>query len=174
MGKLKIISFGDHVLRQPAKPVTVFHKKLHALIDSIAETLHNCDGGAALAANQVDVLKRITVINYQGEYFELINPEIIYSEGEQTDMEGCLSFPGYYGLVKRFNLVKVKYLDRNGKENVIERTGKLARCIQHEVDHLNGVLFVDRMIEDFLIHTETENKISLQSALDLANGKKGM
>lgn len=172
MSKLKIITFGNPVLKQAAKPVTVFHKKLHSLIDSIAETLHNCDNGAALAANQVNILKRISVVDYQGEYIELINPEIIYSEGEQTDHEGCLSFSGYYGLVKRFNLVRVKYLDRYGKENIIERSGKLARCFQHEIDHLNGILFIDHMVEDFLIHEDSEKKISLQYAMDLANGKK--
>ena len=172
MSKLKIVTFGNPILRQPAKPVTVFHKKFHSLVDSIAETLSKCNNGAALAANQIGVLKKISVVNYQGEYIELINPQIIYSEGEQTDNEGCLSFSGYTGLVKRFNFVRVKYLDRTGKENVIERSGKLARCIQHEIDHLNGILFIDRMIEDFLVHTETEKKISLQSTLDLANGKK--
>ena len=171
MGKMKIVAFGNQVLRQPAKPVTVFHKKLHSLIDSIAETLYNCENGVALAANQVNILKRITVINYQNEYIEMINPQIINSKGEQIDQEGCLSFPGYYGLVKRFDLIEVKYMDRYGKENIIERKGKLSRCIQHEVDHLNGILFIDRMEDDFLTHTGTENKISRNSVLELANKK---
>ena len=171
MSKMKVIKFGNPVLRQTAKPVTVFHKKIHSLVDSIAETLYNCEYGAALAANQVEVLKKITVIDYQGEYIEMVNPEILSSEGEQIDQEGCLSFPGYTGLVKRFDLIKVKYMDRYGKENIIERTGKLSRCIQHEIDHLNGVLFIDRIVEDFLIHNDTEEKISLQPVIDLANGK---
>ncbi len=171
MSKSKIVAFGNPILRQVAKPVTVFHKKLHSLIDSIAETLHSRDNGAALAANQIGVLKKISVVDYQGEYLELINPEIIYSEGEQIEEEGCLSFPGYTGLVKRFNLVRVKYLDRNGIENIIERTGKLAKCFQHEIDHLNGILFIDRMIEDFLTSTNSDKKISLQSVIDIANEK---
>ena len=171
MSKMKVIKFGNPVLRQTAKPVTVFHKKFHSLIDSIAEALYNSKDGAALSANQVEVLKQIAVIDYQGEYIELINPEILNAEGEQIDNEGCLSFPGYTGLVKRFDLIKVKYQDRYGKENIIERTGKLSRCLQHEIDHLNGVLFIDRMIEDFLTHNETEEKISLQPIIDLSNGK---
>lgn len=171
MSRLKVITFGNPTLRQTAKPVTVFHKKLHSLIDSIAKTLHNCDNGAALAANQIGVLKKISVVDYQGEYLELINPEIIYSEGEQIEEEGCLSFPGYTGLVKRYKLVRVKYLDRNGNENIIERTGKLAKCFQHELDHLNGILFIDRMLEDFLTSTDSDKRISLQSVIDIANGK---
>ena len=90
--KLKIVYFGNPVLRQKAKPVTVFHSKIHALIDSIAYTLENTPDGAALAANQIDNLKKLSVINYQGEYIELINPEIIDADGEQADYEGCLSY----------------------------------------------------------------------------------
>ncbi len=169
--KSKIVLFGDPVLRKVAKPITVFHKKLHGLIDSIAETLYNHDDGAALAANQIGILKSVTVIDYMEEYFEMINPEIIDSRGEQTEYEGCLSLPGYYGLVSRYEYVKVKYLDRNGSENIIERNGKLARCFQHEIDHLNGILFIDKVSESFLISNNNDSKISLESVIDLANGK---
>lgn len=169
--KMKIIKFGDPVLRQTAKPITVFHSKLHSLIDTMANTLYSRDDGAALAANQVGILKRIIVIDYEDEYIELINPEIIEASGEQTDNEGCLSYAGYFGLVKRAEEVKVKFLDRDGKDKVIKRNGNLARCLQHEIDHLDGILFIDRMIENFLTHTETKEKISLESVLDLANGK---
>jgi peptide deformylase len=165
--KSKIIVLGDPLLRQKAKPVTVFHKKLHALIDTLAETLYASDDGAAIAANQIGVLKQITVIDYLDEYIEMVNPEIVSGEGEQTDYEGCLSIPGYSGLVSRYESVQVKYLDRTGKENVIERSGKMARCFQHEIDHLNGILFIDKVKEDFLIHNESDNRVSLASVVEL-------
>ena len=168
---MKMVLFGDPVLRKTAQPVTVFHKKLHSLIDSMAETLHGCEDGAALAANQVGILKRIIVVDYESEYLELINPEIIGSSGEQNGYEGCLSYPGYVGSVNRFTSVQIKYYDRYGKENIIEREGKLARCFQHEIDHLDGILFIDRMKENFLLHPETEMKISLESVLAIADRK---
>lgn len=168
--KLKILKFGDPVLRQAAKPVTVFHSKLQLLVDSMKVTLHSRDDGAALAAPQLGILKRIVVIDYQDEYLELINPEILLSKGKKVDFEGCLSLPGYFGKVPRAEYVKLKYFDRFGKENIIERKGPMARCIQHELDHLDGILFVDRMEEDHLQHNDNETKISLQSVIDLANG----
>jgi len=168
---MKILLFGDPALRESAKLVTVFHKKLHTFIDSMAHTLYNRDDGAALAANQVGILKRIVLVDYEDEYIELVNPEIVDENGEQTDYEGCLSYPGYIGLVKRAEFIKVKFQDRDGNENVIEKDGKVAQCLQHEIDHLNGILFIDRMVEDFLTHSESKTKISLQSVLDLANGK---
>jgi peptide deformylase len=169
--KLKIVLFGDPVLRQQAKPVTVFHSKIHSVIDSIADTLEHCDNGAALAAPQVGVLKRIVVIDYQDEYLELVNPDIIKMEGEQTDYEGCLSYPGYYGKVTRANKVAVKYHDRFGKETTIEREGKMARCLQHEIDHLDGLLFIDRMTEKYLVNGDDEPELSTEEALAQANRK---
>ena len=169
--KLKIVLFGDPVLREKAKPVTVFHNKLLAQVDSIGITLDNRDDGAALAANQVAILKRITVIDYEDEYLEMLNPEILDSSGEQTGYEGCLSLPGFVGMVRRAEYVKVKYTDPLGKDIIIERTGKMARCIQHEIDHLDGILFVDRMVEDYLIHSETEARIERSLILDIINGK---
>jgi peptide deformylase len=170
--KLKILLFGDPLLRQTAKPVTVFHKKLHAVIDSIAETLNARDDGAALAATQVGIMKRIIVIDYLGEYLELINPEILEAGGEETDFEGCLSYPGYTGRVPRSATVKVKYFDRNGKEHLIERNGRFARCIQHEVDHLNGILYIDRMREMYLTNSLDQTRIDLDSVLLLSDKKK--
>jgi peptide deformylase len=170
--KLKIVSFGNPVLRQKAKPVTVFHKKLHSLIDSIADTLAAEENSAALAANQVDILKRIVVIDYLNEHIELINPEIFESSGSQTDYEGCLSFPGYIGKVSRANFVKVKYFDRFGEEHIIEREEKLARCLQHEIDHLNGILYIDHVEEEYLHHAETDEKISLDEVRELTLVKK--
>jgi peptide deformylase len=171
MSKLKIIKFGNPVLRQVAKPVTVFHRKLHQLIDAMAETLERRSDGAALAAPQVDVLKRVVVIHYENEYLELINPQITAYAGEQVDYEGCLSFFGYLGMVPRHETVTVQFVTRYGEPQTIERQGRMARCIQHELDHLDGVLFIDRMDTDHLIHPEKETKIPLQTVLDLANGK---
>ncbi len=167
--KNKILLFGDPVLRQKAKAVTVFHKKLHGVIDTIAYNLDGREDGAALAANQVNILKRITVIDYEGEYIEMINPEIIEASGEVIKSEGCLSFPGYTGMVPRAETVKVKYNDRYGKENIIERSGNLARCFQHEIDHLNGILYIDRMKEDFLIHNETGERINIEEIRRISN-----
>jgi peptide deformylase len=170
--KLKIVLFGDPVLREEAKPVTVYHSKLHALIDSMADALDKRDDGAALAANQVGVLKRISVIDYEGEYIEMINPVLLESSGEDIAEEGCLSYPGYFGMVPRAENVKVKYCDREGKEIIIERSGKMARCLQHEIDHLNGILFIDRMKEKTLIYAEDEKVIDIETAFNLVGGKK--
>lgn len=166
--KLPIVLFGDPVLRQVAKPVTVFHNKLHRLIDAMKYTLDLRDDGAALAANQVAVLKRITVIDYINEYIEMINPEITAAEGEKVDYEGCLSYPGYVGLVPRYESISVKYSDRNGIEKLIDRSGAMARCIQHEIDHLNGILYIDRMKENVLIHSKTKTEVELAKVLELS------
>ena len=168
MGKLTIVLFGDSILRSVASPVKVFNKKLLRNIDSMAITLSSCEDGAALAAPQVNISKRIIIIDYEDEYIEMINPEILSQQGEQIDYEGCLSFPGFIGKVKRFHYIKVKYNDSSGVEHIIERSGRMAVCIQHEYDHLDGVLFIDRMIEDDLINVHTELKISRSSVLSIA------
>ena len=164
----KILQVGDPLLRQKARPVTVFHKKLHSAIDSMAETLYSSGNGAALAANQVGILKQIIVIDYEEEYLELLNPVILECSGEQTDQEGCLSFTGLYGNVKRFNYIKIKYCDRYGEEHILEKKGKMSRCIQHEIDHLNGILFIDRMEEELLDNIITNKKVELKPLLNLS------
>lgn len=171
MKKAAIIHFGDPVLRETAQMVTVFHKKLHALIDTMKHTLLTGGDGAALAAPQIGILKRITVINYMDEYFEMVNPEILSSSGENTDYEGCLSFPGFSGRVKRVETVKVKFQDRNGKERIIERSGRMARCFQHEIDHLDGIFFIDRMDEKFVYNDEDNTKVSVKEILKIAPRK---
>jgi len=171
MGKQKIVGFGDPVLRTAARPVRVFHKKLHSLLDSMWEVLDAKDNGAALAAPQISVLKKIVVIDYQDEKLELINPEICACEGEQTDYESCLSFPSYIGLVPRFEQVTVNFQTRTGAPKKIRRSGPMSRCLQHEIDHLNGILFVDRMVEEQLMHQETKETIDLKSVLEMVNGE---
>ncbi|HEX2869408.1 MAG TPA: peptide deformylase [Ignavibacteriales bacterium] len=169
--KYKIVRFGHPVLRETAKPVTVFHHKLHELVDSLTDTLFRSEDGAAIAAPQIGVSKRIVVIDYEDEFLELINPEILASSGEQTGYEGCLSFPGFIGTVPRAETVRVKYQDRNGNEITIERSGNMARCLQHEIDHLDGILFIDKVTDKFVMHQDTKEKIKTSEAVDLSNGK---
>ncbi len=170
MSILQIARFGNPILRQTARPVNSFNKNLHSLLDSMTSTLKQCEDGAALAATQVSVLKRVVVVDYEDDHLELINPEILAGDDIQSEYEGCLSLPGYAGLVPRFNFVRLKYYDRKGRDNVIERRGMLARCFQHEIDHLDGVLFVDMMTADQLVHSKTDTTISRQSVLDITNG----
>lgn len=167
----KIILFGNIHLRTQCKPVTVFHKGLHNKIDIILNTLKRHGGGAALAAPQISLLKRITVIDYLGEYYELVNPEISEKSGDSTDFEGCLSHPGFVGKVKRYEKIKVKYQDRFGEYHIIETSDQMARCFQHEIDHLDGVLYIDRVIDDYVFNNETGEKLSVKSLLDLTHGQ---
>jgi peptide deformylase len=163
----KIILFGDPDLRTVCEPVTIFHKTFQSKIDLTKASLENNGAGAALAAPQISILKRFTVINYLDEYLELINPEIIESSGEIAKNEGCLSLPGYYGMVVRAQTVKVRYQDRNGKTHTIERSDDMARCFQHEIDHLDGILFIDRMTEEFVYNDEKETMVSVKELLEL-------
>jgi len=173
MKKERILLFGDEVLRQKAEPVKVFHKKLQGTVDRIKITLKSTRDAAALAANQIGLLKRITVIDYCDEYIEMINPEILESDGEVTEYEGCLSLPGFSGMVKRAETVKVKFQDRKGKEILIERSGMMARCIQHEIDHLDGVLYIDRMEEEFVYNDDDGTKMVVSDLLSMTDRKNG-
>ena len=140
-----IVKEPDPVLREHAKPVPKITPNIHKLLDDMADTMYAAQG-VGLAAPQVGILKRVIVMDCGEEYgglIELINPEIIKKEGEQFGPEGCLSNPGLQGDVRRAQKCTVKGWDRNGQEIEIEGEELLARCIQHEVDHLNGVLFLD-------------------------------
>jgi len=163
----KIIHFGNSCLRTQCSPVNVFHKGLHNKIDIILNTLRNHGDGAALAAPQISLLKRIIVIDYLGEYYELVNPEIIEKSGEQSDFEGCLSLPGFMGKVNRYKKIKVKYQNRSGESHTIETIDQMARCFQHEIDHLDGILYIDRMVDEYVFNDETNEKISVKHLLDL-------
>lgn len=164
----QILPFGDPLLRKKAKPVADLNERTLKLLDDMAETLYAAKG-AGLAAPQVGVLRRLVVMDCGEGLIELINPEIVEMEGEQTGPEACLSFPGYYGLVKRAQRVKVKSLNRNGETAVMEGEGYLARCMQHEIDHLNGVLFVDHVRDRWLYHEETQYKIELLDVIRQTN-----
>jgi len=138
---------GDPILRKVSREVTEINDRILTLLEDMVETMYEYDG-VGLAAPQVGVLRRVIVIDVGEGPIKLINPEIIEQEGENIDAEGCLSIPNRSGTVKRPERVKVKYLDEKGEEKVIEGTGLLARALCHEIDHLNGILFIDNMIEE--------------------------
>lgn len=134
------------VLRKKAKPVTKVNASIRQLLDDMAETMYEAPG-VGLAAPQVGVSKRIIVIDPQDEktgLFQLVNPEIVAREGWIQGTEGCLSIPGYVGDVYRYEKVQVVALDRNGRKVYIDAEGWLARIFQHEIDHLDGVLYTDK------------------------------
>jgi peptide deformylase len=149
MAKLKILEFPDPRLRTRAEPVEVVDDALRSLIDDMFETMYDAPG-IGLAATQVDVHKRLLVADVSSEHdnpWVLINPVIIEQDGVEVTEEGCLSVPGFYEEVERAEHIKVRYLDRNGKEVESEFEGLLAVCVQHEMDHLEGKLFVDYLSE---------------------------
>lgn len=145
MAILDILHFPDERLRQVCSPVDVFDDRLQILIDDMFETMYAAPG-IGLAAIQVNVHKRVLVADVSEDRSGaicLINPEILRSEGQEEMDEGCLSVPGFYETVRRAERIRVKALDRKGEPVELETDGLLAVCIQHEIDHLNGKLFVD-------------------------------
>lgn len=162
----QILPFGDPMLRKKAKPAELSEKTFKHLDDMI-ETLYAAEGRAGLAAPQVGILRRLVVMDCGDGLIELINPEIVQMDGEQMGTEACLSFPGYFGFVKRANKVTVKTLTRNGETITIESEGYLARCMQHEIDHLNGILYVDHVQDQWLYHDETKQKLNLLDVIKL-------
>ena len=149
MALREIFKFGDDILRKKCREVTAFDEKLWMLLDDMVETLQAADG-VGLAAPQVGILRRAIVIDVRdgNGALELINPVITEITGVQVGNEGCLSDPGEWCEVERPQTVKVKAFDRNGKEIEVEGSGLLARAICHEVDHLDGILFIDRVKKD--------------------------
>lgn len=145
MATMTILRYPDERLRTVAKPVEVVDDAMRKTIDDMFETMYSSQG-VGLAATQVDVHKRLFIADCsenQDEPLVFINPEIIEQEGHFANEEGCLSFPGVYAKVERAGAVTVKALDRDGNEFIREADGLLGICIQHEIDHLNGKLFVD-------------------------------
>ncbi|KXG75557.1 Peptide deformylase [Fervidicola ferrireducens] len=139
----KIRQLGDEVLRKKSKKVTVFDEKLKELIEDMAETMKWANG-VGLAAPQVGILKRVVVIDVGEGLIELVNPEIIAEEGEVVGVEGCLSIPGITGEVARPKKVKVRAQNSKGEFIELEGEDLLARALCHEIDHLDGILFIDR------------------------------
>lgn len=147
MASRNIRKIGDELLRKKSKKIEKIDDRLQLLLDDMLETMY-ANNGVGLAAPQVGILKRVVVIDIgEGPVF-LINPEITKAEGSYIDEEGCLSIPGEQGEVERPYRVTVKALDRNGNEVVIEGEELMARALCHEIDHLNGVLFVDKIIKE--------------------------
>ena len=147
MAKLQIRKVGDECLRKACRPVDAITPRVLTLLDDMLETMRAANG-VGLAAPQVGVLRRIVVIEVEpGEVIELINPKIIAYSGEQDGQEGCLSVPGRWGMVKRPLHVTVRAMNRKGEEVEITGHDLLARCFCHELDHLDGALYIDKAYE---------------------------
>lgn len=135
---------GDEVLRKTAKEITEITPRIEELIEDMFDTMYEA-AGVGLAAPQVGIRKRLVVIDVDDNPYVLINPVILETDGEQVGPEGCLSVPGKSGIVNRPNYAKVKAFNENMEEYIIEGTELLARCLCHEIDHLNGVMYVDKV-----------------------------
>ena len=138
-----VVQVGDDILRKKCFEVTSFDDKLAQLMDDLRDTVRKEDG-AGLAAPQVGVLRRAVVVDVPEGFYELINPVIVESKGEQRGLEGCLSVRGKRGIVTRPMVVKVEYSDRHGKRRKLRARGFFARAVCHELDHLDGILYIDR------------------------------
>ena len=147
MAILNIVTSEDEVLRKKCRPVDKITPRTLTLLDDMLDTMRAANG-VGLAAPQVGILRRIVIVDIGEGLIEMINPEIIATEGEQEGEEGCLSVPDEVGIVKRPNIVTVQATDRNGEPFTIRGEGLLARAFCHEIDHLDGKLFIDCMIEE--------------------------
>lgn len=159
MALRNIVTVGDPILGKTCRKVTKFDDRLHELLDDMAETLDEANG-VGLAAPQVGILRRVVLVDVGEELLELINPEIIDVQGEQTGMEGCLSVPGKYGIVTRPMKVTVRAQDRFGDWFEAEGEELIARCFCHELDHLDGHIYTEKA-EKMLTPEEVEAMMSL-------------
>ncbi len=146
MAVLNILKEGDETLRKKCRPVDKITPRIIQLLDDMHETLEIAQG-VGLAAPQVGVLRRVVIVEIGDKKYEMINPEIVETKGKQEEIEACLSVPEKYGLVKRPAWVKVRATDRNGNIYEVSGEGLMARCFCHELDHLDGTLYIDRAIE---------------------------
>lgn len=137
----------NDLLRKKSREITEIDDRIKTLLDDMAETMYDANG-VGLAAPQVGILRRAVVIDIGEGLIELINPVIVYKKGEQIDAEGCLSVPGRSGTVARPEKVKVRALNRGGEEILIDGEGLLARALCHEIDHLDGTVYIDKMISE--------------------------
>ncbi len=154
MGIRKILTDKEPSLHKVCREVTDFDKKLHKLLDDMADTLAEANG-VGLAAPQVGILRRVVIVDVGDEIVELINPTLVETSGEQIGAEGCLSVPGRYGLVKRPNVAKVRAQDRYGQWFEAEGEELIARCFCHELDHLDGIVYT-QVMERFLTEEELD------------------
>lgn len=147
MALRQIRLLGDDILRKKSRDVEVVDDKIRQILDDMVDTLHNTENGAAIAAPQVGILKKLVVIDMGQGVIKLVNPKIIKKEGEQEVVEGCLSIPNKFGKLKRPAKVVVEALNENGEKITLTGTGDLAKCFCHEIDHLYGILFIDLVTE---------------------------
>ena len=154
MGLRKILTDKEPALHKVCKPVVNFDAKLFKLLDDMKETLQDANG-VGLAAPQVGILRRVVLVDTGEEVLELVNPELLETDGEQEGAEGCLSVPGKYGLVKRPYYAKVRAQDRHGEWFECEGEELIARCFCHELDHLDGIVYTE-VLERFLTEEELE------------------
>ena len=157
MALRKIVVQGDECLSKVCRPVTEFNAHLHQLLDDMTETLEDANG-AGLAAPQVGVLRRVCVVLDEGseEFIELVNPEIVAQSGEQTGLEGCLSVPGKWGIVTRPDVVRVRAQDRYGDWFEVEGEGLTARAFCHEIEHLDGHMYYEKVEGRLLTEDEVD------------------
>ena len=136
---------GDEILRKKCKKVEEVDDHIRMILDDMLDTLHNTEDGAAIAAPQIGILKRLVVTDMGTGIIKLVNPEIIEEKGIQECVEGCLSIPNKYGNTIRPKKVTIKALNENGEEIILTGRGEMAKCFCHEIDHLDGILFIDKV-----------------------------
>ena len=165
MGIRRILTADEPILRERAKRVSTFDASLHRLLDDMLETMRDAPG-VGLAANQIGVPLQVAIIEVDEKITELVNPQIVRSSGEQIDWEGCLSIPGYVAEVVRHEKVTVKARDRHGKEFRTKGTELFARALQHEIDHLNGILYIDYLesLEELVRVSEAVEEVTEEAA----------
>lgn len=146
MALRNIVKMGDPLLKKTSRPVEKFDERLHQLLDDMWQTLHHAEG-LGLAAPQVGILKRVCIVEWEETQYELINPKLVKSKGRCVDNEGCLSVEGFRGLVARPEVIDIEYFDRYGNKQTLHAEGYFARVFLHEMDHLDGILFADKMIK---------------------------
>ncbi len=147
MAVRKIRYDGDEVLTMRCKEVTIVDEHIRSILKDMMDTLHATPNGAALAANQVGILRRLVVIDFGDKYLKLVNPKIIASSGSQECVEGCLSYPGRFGKTIRPQLITIQALNENGEKVILTGEGEMAKCFCHEIEHLDGEVFLDKVIE---------------------------
>ena len=169
MTVIPILMLGDPRLRLVGEPVDAFGKYLHGLIDDLVETMRAAPG-VGLAAPQVGIPLQVAVVEVSGNVHELVNPTLVRGEGDDRDLEGCLSIPGYVAYVTRREKVWVVAQNRHGRKIKVNGNGLLARALQHEIDHLNGKLYIDHLesMDELLtvaqLHEQTETEDDLEFA----------
>lgn len=161
----RILTADEPILRERTKRVSTFDASLHRLLDDMLVTMRDAPG-VGLAANQIGVPLQVAIVEVDDKITELVNPQIVKGSGEQIDWEGCLSIPGYVAEITRHEKVTVKARDRHGKEFRVRGTELLARAFQHEIDHLNGILYVDHLesLEELVRVSESVEEVTEEAA----------